>query len=206
MTEERFLKNFENALLNSISVNRLRSPYDTGNLRYNAIKIIETDRGYKLFVDLSAAHYAQYLDNFGSIKARYPEGWWDHICLNIIQDLLNKYDGVVIEDEEDENADTRQTLAKWTRMRKYSGANAALTGGATHGKSAKSNPKYVLGSYLYKDKKNTKKIYDKEKHGYKTRSVGGVKRNVSRHQKYLAASKPNLMRANTDLNSIHFSE
>ena len=157
MTVEQFKKDFETSLYKSLEINRLRSPYDTGNLRYSGIKFLKTPNGFKIYVDENVAPYAIYLDGFESINARYPEGWWSHICLKIINDMIKKYD------KEQYNSDEWQEgLGNLKAIREFNKSTQALNKGATYGKSAKSAGKYVLGST--------------------GSSIRSVRENVSQHQ------------------------
>lgn len=142
MTIDGFLKDFEKTLYQSFNTNKLRSPYDTGKLRYQAFKIAKKPNGWKIYVDLTVSEYAQYLDGFDSIKARYPEGWFDHIAYKIVQDLMKKYDKQQYESDE-----IQEGFKDIEAIRQLKKSDQALLKGATYGKSAKSQPQYVLGKH-----------------------------------------------------------
>ena len=118
MTVEEFLADFEDALYTSLNVNKQRSPYKTGNLRNNAIKIMKTANGYKIWCDLSVAPYAQYLDDKPSIKQRYPESWWDHICIHITTELMKKYNRKEFKTSYQEGYDDWQSVRKFNKSDK----------------------------------------------------------------------------------------
>lgn len=100
MNIDEFKREFESALYTALNVHKQRSPYKTGNLRENAIKILKSPNGYKIWVDTTIAPYALELDSKASIKERYPEGWFDHICYKIVDELMKKYDKKQYKSEE----------------------------------------------------------------------------------------------------------
>lgn len=93
MTEEEFLTEFEDMLYTEFNISKTLSPYKTGNLRNNAIQIIKVPTGYKIYVDLDTAPYAQWLDGKPKIIREHPEGWWNEICMDIINKIMKKYGG-----------------------------------------------------------------------------------------------------------------
>ena len=91
MTEEEFIKEFENELYTRFNISKQLSPYKTGNLRNNAIQILKRPNGYKIYVDLSIAPYAQYLDSKRKVQREHPGGWWNEICMDIVDSIMKKY-------------------------------------------------------------------------------------------------------------------
>ena len=92
MTIDEFKEEFEAELYNIFGEEREKSPYKTGNLRYNGIQVIKTPKGYRVWVDLSIAPYAQWLDSKPKIKREHPEGWFNEIALGIINKIISKYE------------------------------------------------------------------------------------------------------------------
>ena len=91
MTEAEFLEEFEAELYTTFGIEREKSPYKTGNLRYNGIQIMKTPRGYRIWVDLSIAPYSQFLDTKPKIQREHPEGWFNEIAMGIINKIMKKY-------------------------------------------------------------------------------------------------------------------
>lgn len=94
MTYDEFLDEFENELYKIFGQSKLLSPYKTGNLRNNAIKIVKSgfdNDEYKIYVDLSKAPYAKWLDDKPKIQREHPEGWFNEIALSIINKIMDKY-------------------------------------------------------------------------------------------------------------------
>jgi len=54
------------------------APYDTGNLRYNAIHAypIHDQSGFKIIVRFGAAFYGTLLDTYGGGPKKLHKGWW----------------------------------------------------------------------------------------------------------------------------------
>ena len=93
MTVEEFKQDFESELYKIFNISRDLSPYKTGNLRYNGIQIMKTPTGYRVWVDLEKAPYAQWLDTKPKIIREHPEGWFNEIALGIIDKIMKKYGG-----------------------------------------------------------------------------------------------------------------
>lgn len=91
MTVDEFIKEFETELYTRFNISKQLSPYKTGNLRNNAIQILKTPTGYKIYVDLDVAPYAQWLDQFPKVQREHPGGWWREICMDIIDSIMKKY-------------------------------------------------------------------------------------------------------------------
>lgn len=93
MTLEEFLIEFEDALYTEFNISKHLSPIKTGNLRYNGIQILKKPNGYKIYVDLDKAPYAQWLDQYPKVQREHPDGWWEEICNDIINKIMKKYGG-----------------------------------------------------------------------------------------------------------------
>ena len=93
MTVEEFKVEFENELYNIFKEEREKSPIKTGNLRYNGIQIIKTPTGFRVWVDLEKAPYAQWLDDYPKVQMEHPGGWFNEIALGIINKIIEKYGG-----------------------------------------------------------------------------------------------------------------
>lgn len=93
MTEEEFLEEFEKELYDQFNISRTLSPYKTGNLRNNAIRIIKKPGGYKIYVDFEKAPYGEWLDTKPKVQREHPMGWWKEICIDIIEKIMKKYGG-----------------------------------------------------------------------------------------------------------------
>ena len=93
MTTDEFIDAFEEYLTALTHAHAMKSPYKTGNLRYNAIKVEKTENGFRVYVDLDKAEYAKWLDDKPKIQMEHPEGWWREIATAIIEDLINQFDG-----------------------------------------------------------------------------------------------------------------
>lgn len=91
MTEDEFIAEFEKELYTQFNISKTLSPYKTGNLRENAIKILKTPTGYKIYVDMDIAPYAQWLDQYPKTQREHPIGWWNEICKDIIEKIMKKY-------------------------------------------------------------------------------------------------------------------
>lgn len=91
MTEEEFRLDFENKIHSIFNVSRELSPIKTGNLRYNAMQIMKTPTGYKIWVDLSKAEYAEYLDTKPKVQREHPQGWFNEIALDMIERIKKEY-------------------------------------------------------------------------------------------------------------------
>ena len=91
MTAEQFKEEFETELYKFFGQSKKLSPYKTGNLRNNAIQIIKIPKGFRVYVDLSVAPSAQWLDNYPKVQNEHPEGWFDEIATDIIKKIMEKY-------------------------------------------------------------------------------------------------------------------
>jgi len=57
---------------------QFNTPFDTGNLRYNAIHVfpLHDQSGFRLEVRYAVAFYGTILDEYGVGKDRLHQGWW----------------------------------------------------------------------------------------------------------------------------------
>lgn len=55
---------------------RDKAPFDTGNLRYNAIKSYKTPTGFKIVSRYGVAFYGTLLDQKGAGKNKTHQGWF----------------------------------------------------------------------------------------------------------------------------------
>ena len=72
----------------------------TGNLKYNALKVIKTPTGVQLYVDEQVAPYMPYTnEKWVSPKwkgAKNPnENWWENMAHSFINDLAKELKGKV---------------------------------------------------------------------------------------------------------------
>lgn len=80
---------------------RLSSPIDTGNLRWNSIKLeVLGDGVWRIYIDEEQAPYAKYTneswDNFRPPlqgKQNPNEGWWEDTCKRIMETLRQIFGG-----------------------------------------------------------------------------------------------------------------
>ena len=123
MTYDEFIDEFETELYKVFGQSKQLSPYKTGNLRNNAIKIVKTsgfdsEFGFKIYVDLSKAPYAQWLDDKPKVQREHPEGWFNEIALTIVQKLMKKYSKGILTtalntfSEDDEEGKTSISVGK----------------------------------------------------------------------------------------------
>jgi hypothetical protein len=75
----------------------------TGNLKYNALKTIKTEYGYKVYIDLDIAPYMPYTnEEWISPKwngAKNPnEKWFENMVLVLAQELAMVYNGIIKKD------------------------------------------------------------------------------------------------------------
>lgn len=106
MTIDEFYEEFEHELYKAFGQSKILSPYKTGNLRNNGLKIIRIDdQHYKITVDLNAAPYAKWLDDKAKVQREHPEGWFNEIALTIVQKIIRKYSkGILTSDLESSEA------------------------------------------------------------------------------------------------------
>ena len=91
MTEAEFLLDFEQFLRTQFELYRKTLPYDTGNLSLNAYNLEKTATGYKIYIDLNIAPYAEYLDNKG-----VHQNFFENLIVNkLLQDIQNRYGGLI---------------------------------------------------------------------------------------------------------------
>lgn len=83
------------------------APYDTGNLRKNAIRFVFEGETAKIYVDMDIAPYMPYTNepwispkwNKGNVQGPPPPGknpneaWWNNAIPTILSKLLPKYNG-----------------------------------------------------------------------------------------------------------------
>jgi hypothetical protein len=69
------------------------APFDTGNLRYNAIHAypLHDQSGFKVIVKYTVAYYGAILDEYGAGPKRKHKGWWSVAVAN---DIAKYIDGV----------------------------------------------------------------------------------------------------------------
>jgi len=93
MTYEEFKEDFEDYINETFETEKLKSPYKTGNLRNKAYKIIKSNNGYKIYIDMNIAPYAKHLDSTEKIKREYPNGWFNEPMLDLINKIKQRYGG-----------------------------------------------------------------------------------------------------------------
>ena len=88
MTEKEFLADFDQFIHTQFEIYRKTLPYLTGNLSLNAYKLERTPNGYKIYIDLSIAPYAEYINQPG----RVHEGFFEKLVVNqLMKDIQTKY-------------------------------------------------------------------------------------------------------------------
>lgn len=77
------------------SILRMRAPYKTGNLRYNAIKLEMTDNNTaRLYVDENIAPYMKYTNEPWKPPRTNPnEGWFDRAVQEIAEHIAARTKG-----------------------------------------------------------------------------------------------------------------
>jgi hypothetical protein len=68
------------------------APFDTGNLRYNAIRAYRTPTGFRVVMLYTAAFYGAILDQPPKEGTRQHTGWWSTKCtlhVQYIDSVLN---------------------------------------------------------------------------------------------------------------------
>ena len=71
------IKNTIQLMQDSKLIAQQLAPFDTGNLRYNAIRAYPTQRGFRVVVLYTAAFYGVILDTRGVRgKSTKHQGWW----------------------------------------------------------------------------------------------------------------------------------
>lgn len=70
---------------------KLASPFKTGNLRYNAIKLESRGPGVvAILVDMDIAPYMPYTNEVWKGKNNPNEAWWNNVCEEVIQGFANE--------------------------------------------------------------------------------------------------------------------
>lgn len=67
------------------------APFDTGNLRYNAIHAYETKEtgGFRILVRYGAAFYGTILDQYGVGEKKKHQGWWSDTVFHALDLFIN---------------------------------------------------------------------------------------------------------------------
>ena len=67
------------------------APFDTGNLRYNAIHsyALHDQSGFRLEVKFTVAYYGAILDEYGAGPKRLHRGWWSEGVYTDIAAFVN---------------------------------------------------------------------------------------------------------------------
>lgn len=73
-------KDLKTLMLQAKTIAQQKTPFDTGNLRYNAIKVYKTPTGFRIVSRYNVAPYGSLLDQRATIKGRANKhvGWWTH--------------------------------------------------------------------------------------------------------------------------------
>lgn len=72
------------------------APYDTGNLRYNAVRLeIMDDNTCKLYVDEKMAPYMKYTNEPWQHGKNPNEGWFDRAVEHIVELMAQRIGGYV---------------------------------------------------------------------------------------------------------------
>ena len=64
-------------------------PYDSGNMYWNAIRIIPTAKGYKLIVDDSIADYVYYTNEKWENGTNPNEGWVQRFFEAVVNSIIS---------------------------------------------------------------------------------------------------------------------
>ena len=62
-------------------------PYLTGNLAYNATKLVRVNSGYEISIDLTIAPYAVWIDRPGYVSYKYFEKAFNTFYTNLKEDI-----------------------------------------------------------------------------------------------------------------------
>lgn len=93
MTEEEFLWDFDQFIHTQFELYRKTLPYLTGNLSLNAYKLEKGPKGYKVYIDLSIAPYAEYINQTGKVH----EGFFEKLVVNrLMNDIKKKYNKFIL--------------------------------------------------------------------------------------------------------------
>ncbi len=68
-------------------------PFKTGRLAYQSFKLVKTDTGWKLYINLNISPYAVYLDD----KPK-THGWWEIACNDFMRRLQLDLNGILRSD------------------------------------------------------------------------------------------------------------
>jgi hypothetical protein len=70
--------NLQELMFQAKKIAQFNSPFDTGNLRYNAIHVypLHNFTGFVLEVKFTVAAYGTLLDEYGAGPDRLHKGWW----------------------------------------------------------------------------------------------------------------------------------
>jgi hypothetical protein len=74
------IKNTNELMADSLAIAQQLAPFDTGNLRHNAIRAYITPTGYRVVMLYTAAFYGVILNQ----SQNKHKGWWDNARLTII--------------------------------------------------------------------------------------------------------------------------
>ncbi len=85
--------NLTEIMIQAKKIAQYNAPFDTGNLRYNAIQAypLHNQSGFKVIVRFTAAYYGEILDVYGAGKKKTHKGWWS---VGTVSDIAMFIDGV----------------------------------------------------------------------------------------------------------------
>lgn len=90
--------NIEQAIARVIDSMRERSPYKSGNLRFNAIKYEKmSDSHFRVYVDEEVAPYMCYTNEkwINRVGTNPNEGWWEDALANFANELVTLIKGEI---------------------------------------------------------------------------------------------------------------
>lgn len=70
------IKNTLQLMNDSKKIAQQLAPFDTGNLRYNAIRAYKTPTGFRVVMLYTVAFYGALLDQYGARTTNQHQGWW----------------------------------------------------------------------------------------------------------------------------------
>ena len=96
--DKNVLAEIENKIKTAVSVSRVIIPKETGNMRYNSLKLKKVnDTTYEVYMDLKIAPYAPYvnerLDGHHTAKQLYNEDFWERVVQSIFNQLKSTLSG-----------------------------------------------------------------------------------------------------------------
>lgn len=92
------LAEIENKIKTAVGVARILIPKDTGNMRYNSLKLRKVDdMTYEVYMDLNVALYVPYvnehLDGHHTAKQLANEEFWERVVQGIFNQLKSTLAG-----------------------------------------------------------------------------------------------------------------